>query len=223
MQSDITAARARSVAYHTVAEVLLAPTDELERALADGTLARDLGAAAAALAIDATPLCEKLRAGRGATRAALEREHMRLFGPTIGQDHPPYSTEYDPNGKFRKEHELADIAGFYRAWGLLLDEDLGERVDHFGVEADYLAFLAVKEAYALVQGETDGAARVRQASDRFATRYVAGPARELAERLARASERGLLAAAAALLVSLLLAQGIPLRGRPRIGSLPVLP
>ncbi len=215
-------ARARSVAYNIVAELLLAPNDSTEAELTSGKLRQNLREAVDELGVDASTLLERLASNQDTTKAALEQEHMRVFGPTIGQDHAPYSTEYDPNGKFRKEHELADIAGYYRAWGLAIDEDLHERMDHFGVEADYLAFLSLKEAFALIEGEPDRATEVRKTADKFAKRYIAAAAREFADRLERADEDGLFTAVAVFLVELLRAQGVPARGQPRIGSLPVV-
>lgn len=215
-------ARARSVAYNVVAELLLSPNDSTEAELTSGRLRQDLSEAVDDLGVDASALLERLATTPNTTKRALEREQMRVFGPTIGQDHAPYSTEYDPNGKFRKEHELADIAGYYKAWGLAIDENLHERFDHFGIEADYLAFLSLKEAYALIEGEPERAAEVRSTADRFAKRYIAAAAREFADRLERTDENGLFTAVAGFLVEMLRAQGVPARGQPRIGSLPVV-
>lgn len=44
-----------------------------------------------------------------------------------------------------KQNILADIAGFYRAFGL---NAVGERVDHISVELEFMSFLLIKEALA---------------------------------------------------------------------------
>jgi len=218
----LAAARARSIAYHGIAELLLPPTDELAEALESGAFAGELEAAAETLGLchAAAPLLASL--GAPPDRQALEHAQMAMFGPSVGVDHPPYSTEYDPGGAYRKEHELADIAGYYRAWGLALDERLHERIDHIGVETDFLAFLSLKEAYELSCDRPERAADVQRHADRFAATYLARAAHTLAERLARSNRRSAFTHAVAMLCALLDARGIPRDGRPRIVSLPVL-
>jgi len=49
-----------------------------------------------------------------------EGEYWRLFGP--GGVVSPYETEYDPLVAARKGHELADLMGFYTAFGFKLRE-----------------------------------------------------------------------------------------------------
>jgi DMSO reductase family type II enzyme chaperone len=46
-------------------------------------------------------------------------------------------------------HRLADLAAFYRAFGLEIAPDAGERHDHLGLELEFLCVLAAKDAYAL--------------------------------------------------------------------------
>lgn len=228
MQSDrereVIAARARANVLSAVADLLLPPTDEVAARVASGEMIEDLRRALRDLPCDAAgPLLEELGRLRGpTTRADLAGEHLRVFGPSVGSLHPPYSTEHDTAAPFRKEQDLADIAGYYRAFGVALHDDLHERVDHMGVEADFLAFLAMKEAYALCEDGPHEVAIVRAAAARFAREIVAPAARSFAERLARA-EGGLFAAAAALLCALVddaRAPGdIP---RRRVAALPVV-
>jgi len=46
-------------------------------------------------------------------------------------------------------HRLADLAAFYRAFGLEVAEEAGERHDHLCLELEFACVLAAKEAYAL--------------------------------------------------------------------------
>ncbi len=48
-------------------------------------------------------------------------------------------------------HRLADLAAFYRAFGLEVADNAGERHDHIGLELEFMCVLAAKEAWALEQ------------------------------------------------------------------------
>jgi TorA maturation chaperone TorD len=65
----------------------------------------------------------------------------------------PFETEYGPDGAFRQPQELADIAGYYLAFGLRPSEGADERVDHAACECEFMEFLARKEAFALGSGQ----------------------------------------------------------------------
>ena len=45
-------------------------------------------------------------------------------------------------------HRLADLAAFYRAFGLELAADAAERQDHLCIELEFMSVLAAKEGYA---------------------------------------------------------------------------
>lgn len=213
-------ARARATAFNVVSEFLLPATDDLAARLNLGEVERDLMTAAETLGIDAAPLLAHVCRLRESGRAEIDEERMQTFGPTLGQAHPPYSTEYEADSGFRKEQELADIGGFYAAWGVTLADDVHERADHFGIEADFLAFMALKEAIALIEAGASEVELVRSAIQRFAGQYVAPGAREFAVRL---DSGCLFAPVASLLVALL--NGLTPAGdlpRRRVVTLPVL-
>ncbi len=86
------------------------------------------------------------------TSQLLESEYIQTFGHTISKECPPYEAEYGQAHIFQKSHNLADIAGFYKAFGLQLAPDLNDRMDHISVELEFMHFLCVKEAYALAKG-----------------------------------------------------------------------
>jgi TorA maturation chaperone TorD len=85
----------------------------------------------------------------------LSRRFRLLFGHTSRGPVPPYETEYGTDALFLQPQEMADIAGFLRAFGLVLERDQHQRVDHIACECEFLAFLCRKEAYALEQGDDD--------------------------------------------------------------------
>ncbi len=79
----------------------------------------------------------------------LKNSYNFLFGHTAQPKVPPYETEYGEETLFQQPQELADIAGFYKAFGLEWNSDQHERVDHISGECEFLSFLTRKEAYAL--------------------------------------------------------------------------
>lgn len=80
----------------------------------------------------------------------LRDEWIEFFGNLRTQQFPPYETEYTGGGDFRQNQDLADLTGFYRAFGLNLREaeERRERPDHLAVELEFLHFLCWKEAAA---------------------------------------------------------------------------
>lgn len=196
-------ARAKATALGVTAKLLLPPDASVTEELEGGDLEREIREAGRRLELpEADALADALGRERTVDRAGREAAYMRLFGPTVGRDNPPYSTEYEPDAGFRKEQDLADIAGFYRAFGLLPADGLAERPDHFGIEADFLAFLCLKEAVALAEDDAEGLQIVRSAAGRFAAHYLGPAVRTFGERLARSAPDSAQTAAAALLAAL---------------------
>jgi DMSO reductase family type II enzyme chaperone len=114
----------------------------------------------------------------------LESEYLRAFGHTISKECPPYEAEYDQAHIFQKSHALADIAGFYRAFGLELGPDFKDRLDHISVELEFMHFLCLKEAYALDKGHTEEQLAVcREAQAKFLGEHLGLWVFAFAERL----------------------------------------
>jgi TorA maturation chaperone TorD len=110
-------------------------------------------------------------AARSAIRAAdtppaRAPEHRRLFGHVVAQGCPPYETEFGRRHVFGQAQELADIAAFYNAFGLV-PAGGGERLDHVAAELEFMAVLALKEAFGLARDEADPADRARSAAAAF--------------------------------------------------------
>jgi DMSO reductase family type II enzyme chaperone len=76
---------------------------------------------------------------------SLQSEHRRTFGLTGSLC---YETEMGLPHEFRQSQELADIAGFYRAFGFNVGGTVRERPDHLAVELEFMYVLALKEAQA---------------------------------------------------------------------------
>jgi TorA maturation chaperone TorD len=92
--------------------------------------------------------------GRGGdaapTLALAQSAHLRIFGHTVRGDCPPHEIEYGSlhADKLYQPHLLADIAAFYRAFGLELTPDASERVDHIAMECEFYSVLCAKEEVA---------------------------------------------------------------------------
>jgi TorA maturation chaperone TorD len=97
----------------------------------------------------------------GASTAELAREFVALFDGEARC--PPYEGSYEAD-PFRHARQMADVAGFYRAFGA---EVSGERPDHAGAELEFLSCLAARRVVALVAGEEEAAEVCRKAEDSF--------------------------------------------------------
>lgn len=120
----------------------------------------------------------------GLTAAGLEEAYVRCFGHTVSKDCPPYEAEYGQAHIFQQTQALADIAGFYRAFGLELAPSLKDRLDHIAVELEFMQFLCLKEAYALANRHSeDQLALCREAQRKFLREHLGGWAVEFGRRL----------------------------------------
>ncbi len=120
----------------------------------------------------------------------LQAEHRRVFGPTLSQDCPPYETEYGKAHIFRQAHDMGDIAGFYRAFGLEVSDDARERLDHISVELEFMHFLTYKEAYALKHHGVEQAEICREAQIKFLKDHLGRWVPLFARHLARKAHSG---------------------------------
>lgn len=98
---------------------------------------------------------------------ALRSQHHAAFGHMPLPDSPAYETGYLGSSVFGQTQAMADIAGFYRAFGLKLSQSERERVDHLTVELEFMRFLTFKEAVALVHHGRASASVCRRAQRRF--------------------------------------------------------
>ncbi|MDA2933027.1 molecular chaperone TorD family protein [Acidobacteria bacterium AH-259-D05] len=80
---------------------------------------------------------------------ALLTGHGRLFGHTARGAVAPYETEYGQDGLFQQSQQLANLNGFYHAFGLKVRQVERERPDHIACQLEFLEFLSRKQAYAL--------------------------------------------------------------------------
>lgn len=170
----------RSRMYSLLATALAYPTtavvDGIAGALAEGApgfpsvMAAPLGALASMLPEDL---------------ATLQRSHQRLFPQIESMETPGYETAYRGDEIFNHTAIMADIAGFYRAFGLEVGGATRERPDHITVELEYLAFLAFKEALRCEQSDEEQADVCAAAERSFLTDHLGDWGPELGRRLER--------------------------------------
>lgn len=101
---------------------------------------------------------------------------------------PLYETSYQggrgsPGGA---TFQMADIAGFYRAFGF---EASGERPDHVVPELEFVALLLMKEAYARISEDAEGAEVCASARGKFIAQHLGEWLPDFAERV-RGTEGG---------------------------------
>jgi TorA maturation chaperone TorD len=113
--------------------------------------------------------------------AELQADYEALFGGAVRIS--PYEGSYEPD-PFRSGRQMADLAGFYRAFGADSAGPAGERADHAGCELEFMSFLLLKRSAAEEAGEDEHAAVCREAEEAFLRdhlgRWFPGFCREVA-------------------------------------------
>ena len=119
--------------------------------------------------------------------------HSRLFGHTARGQICPYESEYGHEGLFQQPRQLAEIMGFYEAFGLTTRNEERERPDHISCELEFLDFLSRKEALALEMGDDVSLEETRKAARLFLRDHVGRFGRALARLLAQQDSQGFFA------------------------------
>jgi nitrate reductase assembly molybdenum cofactor insertion protein NarJ len=155
------------------------PDEEVEATLGD------LAPALEGLA-PAAPFVAAL--GRPGGFDELRHVYVDLFDRGEGKL-PLYETEYGRMRALGKGRELADIGGFYQAFGLRLDEEMHEMLDHVSVELEFYALLLAKQAHLAGRGDGEGGEIVADARRKFLKAHLGPLARGIEDRLGRGPER----------------------------------
>ena len=103
----------------------------------------------------------------------MKSEYLSIFD--VGGKISPYETEYLTEKISRKPFELSDIAGFYNAFGFVVNENISnkEAVDHISVELEFMAILALKEEYARVNNHEENLQITQDARMKFLREHFA--------------------------------------------------
>lgn len=169
----------RSQIYRFLADAFLYPTDNwLEDLPLLEAILKDLGLAGSDVG---------RWDGAIADLPSLQAEHRRVFGLTGSLC---YETELGLPHEFRQSQELADIAGFYRAFGFGMGGRVRERPDHLAAELEFMHGLALKEAWAYEQGIIEQAEVCADAQRKFLEAHLGRWIEPLTDSLARLAKDG---------------------------------
>jgi TorA maturation chaperone TorD len=146
-----------------------------------------LGAQVAALA----------RTARASDEARLAGEYVGLFDAAARC--APCEGAYGPPQMAGKAAQLADIAGFYTAFGLAPSDGQPDVEDHIATELEFMSALAVKEAWAVAEGHRDRAEITAEAAIAFFRDHLGRWAPAFATELGAASAAPYYLAVATLL------------------------
>ncbi|MHC4990236.1 MAG: TorD/DmsD family molecular chaperone [Planctomycetota bacterium] len=207
-------ALARAVLWRHVARGFSPPGIDPRRALEDETERRGLQAAVERLG---------LTAYEPGPTVGLETRFAELFGHTVRATVCPYETEYGAGRVFQQTQELADLRGWYVAFGLERREDAVERADHIGVECEFAGFLCRKEALALAGNDGEQLEIGRLAYRRFLRDHLARFGMAVTVRIEKVDGDGFYGRLAGLCRRLLLAECRRLDIEPGPRALPLRP
>ena len=126
----------------------------------------------------------------GTRSEMLQERHTQLFGHAVRSTCPPYELEYERGDIPQQSAELADIAGFYTAFGMELQAAAHERADHATVQFEFLSVLAAKEVYAIENDDSEGRQVLQDAQKSFLADHIARWVPAMATRLFDADPEG---------------------------------
>ena len=200
IQRAIDIALARSFLHRLLALAFADPTPDGWCWLSDASTVSSLRSAAEALG----PLLAESSVGLIATLKpngfeAFLDSYLATFGHAARGSCPLNEIEYgdikaDP---LFQPHRLADLAAFYRAFGLEVAEDAGERQDHISLELEFSCVLAAKEAYALeYQLDAEDLLICRDAQRKFLREHLGRWMPAFTRRLSAAADNPVLGALA---------------------------
>jgi DMSO reductase family type II enzyme chaperone len=200
LQAAIDLAMARSFVHRFLAKTYEDPMPEGWRWL---TLVQTINHLRAANAFIGQALLSSAEALIAALQPAgfdsFLNAYLAAFGHAARGSCPFNEVEYgdikaDP---LFQPHRLADITAFYRAFGLEVTTDAGERQDHICLELEFMCVLAAKEAYALEhQLDADQLAQCRDAQKKFLREHLGRWTPAFSRRLAAATNEPTLRALA---------------------------
>ncbi len=154
---------------------------------------------------------------RACAHLALEQASPELYHSTFGPGGPAAPREVSYRDALQLGYLMSELETYYAAFGY--HPACAEAPDHVAVETGFLAFLRMKEAFALNSADAERAAVTAEAAGRFAQEHLSFIAPGLAARLAESELEYLAASARALQRR---AGAPPPAGTPALAGLPIL-
>jgi DMSO reductase family type II enzyme chaperone len=190
----------RSQLYRFLADAFLYPTENWTR---DAPLVEP-ALAALELSGDGLPVVP-------ISLDVLQAEHRHVFGLTGSLC---YETEYGLPHEFRQSQELADIAGFYRAFGFKNGGAIRERPDYLSTELEFMHTLTLKEAAAREAGQAEHVEICVDAQRKFLRDHLAHWLPLFGKRLEQAAVDGVYGKLTRLATAFVAAEADRLDARP---------
>lgn len=154
----------RARLYGALSTAFDRPGDRLVNAIDGGTL---VGSSSAATD---EPVAEALDALEDATpedAGELRSAYAGAFGNENESTVPQYETAYAPGTLVTNTDRLADVRGFYRAFGLDVAADRRDRPDYLPTQLEFAGHLALQRAYLAEEGDDEGVEVVTDARAAF--------------------------------------------------------
>ena len=185
----------RAILYAALALGFRRPNTETMLRLCTAEAARALADAAAPLDATGQHHLSELAGALADTQdqdniVGVEEAFAALFGHTTRGVVPPYETEYGSDAPFLQPQEFSDIAGFFRAFGIVLNSEARERIDHVSCQCEFMAFLCKKEAHALANHDAEMREETRKGQRLFLRDHLGRFARTFGRRVARQDPLG---------------------------------
>jgi len=206
--NDSTFALRRSQLYRFLADAFLYPTEDWSR---DVPLLEPI--------LSALDLPDQLFSLRPIGLADLQAEHRHAFSLTGSLC---YETEYGLPHEFRQSQEMADIAGFYRAFGFDVGGAIRERPDHLSAELEFMHTLTLKEALSHESGQAQHREICIDAERKFLRDHLARWVGWFKQRLIQSEVDGVYAALADLTTTFIDAEADRLEAKPEPMRVPEL-
>lgn len=134
---------------------------------------------------------------KSAAHDALEEASEGLFHHAFGPGGPAPPREATYHQTVQLGYLMSELQAYYGAFAFA--PVTSEPPDHVSVEAGFIAYLKMKEAYALACLDEERAATASESAQRFLEEHLANVAQALADRLAGSGISYLAKAGAALL------------------------
>jgi len=119
-----------------------------------------------------------------AAAAALDESSEGLYHSVFGPGGPAPPREVSYRDSVELGSVMSSVTGYYAAFGY--QPSLVESPDHVAVETGFLAFLRMKQAFALMEGDSTHVEVTVQAAEAFRVDHLAVSAERLAAILADA-------------------------------------